>query len=61
MIILAIRMMKPSKSGKRWLVEGRQVSDDLFSSPQGQTTFIEWKRTSDLKKLLRIHLNVLRS
>ena len=55
-IILAIRLLLPSSSGKRWQIEGRKVSDDLFSSPKGQTAFTTWKRTADIKNQLRLHL-----
>lgn len=55
-IILAVRLIQASTSGKRWLVEGRIVCDDLFSTPQGQAAFTTWKRTGQLKKLLRLHL-----
>lgn len=58
-IILALRLIRPSASGKRWLVESRQVSNDLFSSPQGQTASTAWKRTVDLKKGLRNHFSAL--
>lgn len=58
-IILALRLIRPSASGKRWLVESRQVSNDLFSSPQGQTASTAWKRTVDLKKGLSNHFSAL--
>lgn len=54
-IILAFRLVRPSASNKRWLIEGVRVSDDLFSSPQGQASFACWKRTADLLHALRLH------
>ena len=54
-IVLAFQLVEASKGGKRWLVEGIRVSDDLFSAPQGQTPFSTWKREADLKAILRDH------